>query len=396
MQFAEGSYDYNDHVALPKPKVVDDHHGTRCAGEVAAVRNDVCGVGVAYGAKVSGVRILSGALTEADEAASINFAYDKNHIYSCSWGPADDGKSVEAPPKIVEDALVNGVMNGRGGLGSLYVFASGNGGRFGDEWPDLTWRDFQHLTVRTAVQVNPTDPSWQRTHSGRMYSHKFGYGKLDAWAIVKAAKTYHNVRAQTHMISPVVLVNQSIPSNGEGLRSSITVNEANLGKVVMTRLEHVTVTVDIDHQRRGDVVVELHSPNGVISQLASGRVGDLDGGGFRNWTFMSVVHWDEDPVGVWEVRVVDEVNPDSTGRWNHWWLTLWGESGYGAGDGGFGVIIIIGATGALLLYRTRKDREVARDYEFRTLNSSEVDVASGEEDEDEGSGFLEGGGMEGR
>ncbi|KAI7204065.1 hypothetical protein KC324_g973, partial [Hortaea werneckii] len=46
--FAAGSYDFNDQVDDPKPRLSDDHHGTRCAGEVAAVRNDVCGVGIAY------------------------------------------------------------------------------------------------------------------------------------------------------------------------------------------------------------------------------------------------------------------------------------------------------------------------------------------------------------
>ena len=54
LQYAKGSYDFNDHVALPKPMLPEDRHGTRCAGEVAAVRNDVCGIGVAYDAKVSG------------------------------------------------------------------------------------------------------------------------------------------------------------------------------------------------------------------------------------------------------------------------------------------------------------------------------------------------------
>jgi len=53
-QFAEGSYDFNDHVPEPKPRLSDDRHGTRCAGEVAAVKNDVCGVGVAWGSKISG------------------------------------------------------------------------------------------------------------------------------------------------------------------------------------------------------------------------------------------------------------------------------------------------------------------------------------------------------
>jgi kexin len=52
--FAEGSYDFNDKVPEPKPILSDDRHGTRCAGEVAAVKNNVCGVGVAYDSKVAG------------------------------------------------------------------------------------------------------------------------------------------------------------------------------------------------------------------------------------------------------------------------------------------------------------------------------------------------------
>ncbi len=31
-----------------------NHHGTRCAGEIAGAANGVCGRGVAYDAKISG------------------------------------------------------------------------------------------------------------------------------------------------------------------------------------------------------------------------------------------------------------------------------------------------------------------------------------------------------
>ena len=42
---------------------VSNHHGTRCAGEIAAVANNsVCGVGVAYGSKVSG-KICAGVIS---------------------------------------------------------------------------------------------------------------------------------------------------------------------------------------------------------------------------------------------------------------------------------------------------------------------------------------------
>ena len=125
--FAEGSYDFNENTLEPKPRLADDRHGTRCAGEVSAVKNDVCGVGVAWDSKIAGIRILSKLITDADEAIAMNYAYQRNQIYSCSWGPPDDGRSMDAPGILIKRAMLNAVQNGRGGLGSIYVFASGNG-----------------------------------------------------------------------------------------------------------------------------------------------------------------------------------------------------------------------------------------------------------------------------
>lgn len=125
--FAEGSYDFNDNQLEPKPQLADDRHGTRCAGEVSAVKNNVCGVGVAWDSKIAGIRILSKLITDADEAIAMNYAFQKNQIYSCSWGPPDDGRSMDAPGILIKRAMLNAVQNGRGGLGSIYVFASGNG-----------------------------------------------------------------------------------------------------------------------------------------------------------------------------------------------------------------------------------------------------------------------------
>lgn len=132
-QWAAGSWDYNDHVPEPVPRLSDDLHGTRCAGEIAAVRNDVCGVGVAYDSKVSGIRILSGGISDADEAAALNYGYNETAIYSCSWGPPDDGRSMEAPSALIQKAVLNGIENGRQGKGSIFVFASGNGAGSGDQ-----------------------------------------------------------------------------------------------------------------------------------------------------------------------------------------------------------------------------------------------------------------------
>lgn len=95
--------------------------------------NDVCGVGVAYTAKIAGVRILSAPISDADEAAALNYGYQLNDVYSCSWGPPDDGRSMEAPDGLILKAMVNGIQKGRGGKGSLFVFAAGNGGGADDQ-----------------------------------------------------------------------------------------------------------------------------------------------------------------------------------------------------------------------------------------------------------------------
>lgn len=50
-------------------------------------------------------------------------------IYSASWGPDDDGKRFEGPGVLAKAAMQRGVEHGRGGLGNIYVWASGNGGK---------------------------------------------------------------------------------------------------------------------------------------------------------------------------------------------------------------------------------------------------------------------------
>ncbi|KAJ9125404.1 hypothetical protein QFC22_000364 [Naganishia vaughanmartiniae] len=448
--FAEGSWDFNDHTNLPEPRLSDDQHGTRCAGEIAAVPNDVCGVGVAYRSQVAGVRILSAPISDADEAAALNYEYQKNQVYSCSWGPPDDGKSLEAPEGLILKAMVNGVQKGRGGFGSVFVFAAGNGGGLDDQCnfdgytnsifsltigsvdrkglhpyysemcaamlvvapssgsgdhihttdvgkdkctdlhggtsaaaplvvgvvalalqvrPDLTWRDVQHLMVHTAAHFNADDPDWEKTAAGRLFSYKYGYGRVDAGAFVSAAREWPLVKPQAWFDSPAIFLSadttdspvkrQEIdpqpageaaddavtgpadvivtdpptptPPTGallteEGVTSSYTITQDMLDDLNFERLEHVTVRVWIDHEHRGDVEVELTSPNGVQSVLARQRRFDDSKEGFQGWKFMSMKHWDENPLGEWTIRVIDRVNPETTGRFKAWSLQLWGEA----------------------------------------------------------------------
>ncbi|THU84929.1 hypothetical protein K435DRAFT_732838 [Dendrothele bispora CBS 962.96] len=415
---AAASHDYNDHTDLPTPKLSDDTHGTRCAGQIAAVRNNLCGVGIAYDSKVAGVRILSGPISDVDEAEALNYAYQDVSIYSCSWGPPDDGRTMEGPDYLIRKAMLEGINNGRDGKGSVFVFASGNGAASGDQCnfdgytnsiysvtvsaidykhvhpyysepcaanmvvayssgsgksivttdrgdnkctsrhggtsaaapnavgvfalalqvrPDLTWRDIQHLCVRTARMINEDEDEWENTAAGRKYNYKYGYGVLDGYRFVTAAQEWELVKPQAWFKTPTVILENGkmtedwVYSGGqfiteEGITSTITVTQEMLQNHNFEKLEHINVKVWINHARRGDVEVEVVSPNGIKSVLAGQRRNDKADTGFPGWTFMSVKHWDEDPVGDWTIRVTDAVNSDTNGTFLGWNIMFWGSA----------------------------------------------------------------------
>ena len=121
------SYDFNGNDSNPAPGAGDDH-GTAVAGIAAATGNNGIGVsGVAPAASLAGLRLVAAATTDAQEAAGLTHRMQDIDIYNNSWGPDDTGDNLEAPGPLTLAALKNGVENGRGGLGSIYVWAAGNG-----------------------------------------------------------------------------------------------------------------------------------------------------------------------------------------------------------------------------------------------------------------------------
>ena len=155
-----------------------DHHGTRCAGQVAARKNNVCGVGIAYDSKAAGIRILGGRITTTDEAAALNYGYDKVGIYSCSWGPKDNGQTMKAPNYIVRKAFSEGINNGRGGKGSIFVFASGNGGRHEDQCNFDGYTNSIYSVTVGAVDHTGLHPTYSEACAANMIvAYSSGSGK---------------------------------------------------------------------------------------------------------------------------------------------------------------------------------------------------------------------------
>ncbi|KAI9018202.1 peptidase S8/S53 domain-containing protein [Hyaloraphidium curvatum] len=413
--YVEGSWDFNtpSQAPLPQPQSAEDNHGTRCAGEVAAVRNDVCGVGVAYDARVSGVRILSGPLTNADEAAATNYEYQKNQIYSCSWGPPDDGESLDRPTSLSQRSYIEAVTNGRGGKGNIYVFAAGNGGEKFDHCnfdgfvnqiytiaiasvdymnrhpsyseactavhavapsspspqsgpsiytsdampsqctgqhtgtsasaplvagimalalqanPDLTWRDAQYLIAETSVPVNTADGSWDTLASGKRYSPKYGFGRVDAFAMVDTARNWKNVPAQTSIPYIGQQVGKRIPHGATGVSETITITPGAVAAARLGTVEHVLVYVTVTHPTRGQLSYEIVSPSGIRSIIGEARPYDVSSQGLSNWTFMSLKYWGDQAAGDWTFTIRDEIDESRTGELVSWGLKIYGAQGEG-------------------------------------------------------------------
>uniref|UniRef100_A0A8C6SS57 Furin (paired basic amino acid cleaving enzyme) b n=1 Tax=Neogobius melanostomus TaxID=47308 RepID=A0A8C6SS57_9GOBI len=394
----EASYDVNDGDADPQPRYTqrnENRHGTRCAGEVAAVaNNDVCGVGVAYNAKSEvSVRMLDGEVTDAVEAHSLSLNRQHIHIYSASWGPEDDGKSLDGPAKLAKEAFLQGITQGRGGLGSIFVWASGNGGREQDScncdgytnsiytlsissstqsgnvpWysepcsstlattfssgnpgekqivttdlrqkcteshtgtsasaplaagiialtleanMNLTWRDMQHLVVRTSVPRHLSTGDWRTNGVGRRVSHSYGYGLLDAGAMVALAQNWTTVGPQHQCVHSMLTEPRDI---GNRLVISRSIDACWGRSEFVSSVEHVQARVTLSHNQRGKLAIHLTSP------WALGP-NDVSSEGFNDWAFMSTHSWDEDPQGEWTLEIE---NVAANSVLSQFILILWG------------------------------------------------------------------------
>lgn len=148
---ADLSYDFNFNDADPTPGTGDDH-GTAVAGVAAARGNNGVGVsGTATAASIAGLRLISAATTDQQEATALSYKPQEIAIYSNSWGPNDTGSTLEAPGPLTLAALANGVATGRGGKGSIYVWAAGNGLGSGDNSNYDGYANSRYTIAVTAV-----------------------------------------------------------------------------------------------------------------------------------------------------------------------------------------------------------------------------------------------------
>ena len=80
------------------------------------------------------------------DGMALSLSLNPSHIdiFPASWGPEDDGKTVDGPGPLAKQAFMNGITKERGGEGSIFVWASGNG----------TWRSVAPPWLQPTAQVH--------------------------------------------------------------------------------------------------------------------------------------------------------------------------------------------------------------------------------------------------
>jgi subtilisin-like proprotein convertase family protein len=121
-------HDFLDDDDDPSPvDLNDDFHGTGVSGLAAARGNNGIGVtGAAFEAGLAPLRLINGGMLEDTQIAdAFAFRNDAIDVKNNSWG-SDTFEELDVLGFLVEQALDDAALHGRGGRGTIMVFSAGN------------------------------------------------------------------------------------------------------------------------------------------------------------------------------------------------------------------------------------------------------------------------------
>lgn len=410
---AGASYNYvNNSYSDPTPSDPAAFHGTAVAGVAGARDGNNIGVkGVAPRSSLLGYNLLANSTIE-NEANAMTRDAIANSVSSNSWGAPDGNGTLADPGPLWRSAIMTGLTSGRGGKGTVYVWAAGNGAprdnsnydgqannrgiiavaavaydgtratyseKGANLWasapggefcgspspaittvdrtgsagisnsdytqcfngtsaatpvvsgvvalmleanPNLGWRDVRMILAETARKNDPVNGEWLPSKTASYFSHKYGFGVVDAAAAVAKAATWINLPAEIAFPSPTSTPNKPIPADGCTAASDTIIVSAS----GISAIEFIEITFSApDHTYSGDLEVLLTSPSGTVSRLAEVHsCANNECSPYVGWVFGSARHLGEPADGNWTLSVKDLTQGD-TGTFQSWQIKFYGH-----------------------------------------------------------------------
>lgn len=199
--------------------------------------------------------------------------------------------------------------------------------------PTLTWRDVKHILATTADTIdkpldltsaankithanNPFstsgfvyDKKWVKNVKNVHFSNWYGFGKVNAYKAVQAAKDYDTDKPIIGTFEETKdpnglwyydsgIVNQPIPNlDPAGVESKIWVGHN-------FEIEHVQIELTTNHTFIGDLAISLTSPSGTESILLNIN-NKIFGTNLINFKMSSNAFYSEESNGFWTLKIVD-------------------------------------------------------------------------------------------
>jgi hypothetical protein len=151
--------------------------------------------------------------------------------------------------------------------------------------------------------------------AGITHSHFYGFGVMDANAVVIAAKDWKLFGPEEMMVGKSRLWNVPIADNSKSTTLSTITLVARTDDFIA---ESVVVYLDIQHFSRGDLDVVLTSPQGTVSKLNPGnRPENTQLEDNEQWKLLTIRSWGEFARGNWSIAITDISEGDVDACANH-------------------------------------------------------------------------------
>lgn len=212
-----------------------------------------------------------------------------------------------------------GLFSGFGGTSAAAPYVSGALALLLEERPELSWRDVQHLLVKSATRVDRADSGWRSNAVGHRFHPRYGFGRVDVRGLLALAREWRPRGPEVSYTNGDRTGSWSIPDNSSG---GVSVIET-VPPGTRVRIENVLLYLETDHPDWSELRIELVSPGGTTSVLTE-PFQSTEALAPGQWEFRSVQFWDEAPAGDWRVRVSD-LRTGNTGQVTKVRLAIYGE-----------------------------------------------------------------------